>query len=102
VQVLAAEIQTRLRPIGNLPSATTIQEEANGARWPSRSSKPVAPCLRGEARFDSEALPPSHSNRDRQSQGSEHVLGVAKVFQHDVRSSGAQGIGMVASRRHSH
>src|SRR5262249_16952663 len=33
--------------------------EANGARWPSRSSKSVAPCSRGEARFDSEALPPA-------------------------------------------
>src|SRR5439155_9873106 len=32
--------------------------EANGARWPSRSSKSVAPRSRGEARFDSEALPP--------------------------------------------
>src|SRR5262245_9724456 len=32
--------------------------EANGARWPSRSSKSVAPCSRGGARFDSEALPP--------------------------------------------
>jgi hypothetical protein len=35
-----------------------FRTEANGARWPSRSSKSVAPRSRAEARFDSEALPP--------------------------------------------
>ena len=32
--------------------------EANGARWPSRSSKPACSLLCGEAGFDSQALPP--------------------------------------------
>ena len=36
----------------------TLHVEANGARWPSRSSKPVAPRQRGGAGFDSQALPP--------------------------------------------
>ena len=35
--------------------------EANGARWLSRSSKPVARRESGEAGFDSQALPPQHS-----------------------------------------
>ena len=59
-------------------------------------------CLRGEARFDSEALPPHHSTEIDRLKTLEHVLSVGKVFQHDVRPSGAQGIGMVASRRHGH
>ncbi len=39
-------------------SGIIVDLEANGARWPSRSSKPVAPRQRGEAGFDSQALPP--------------------------------------------
>ena len=35
--------------------------EANGARWPSRSSKSVAAPSSGQAGFDSQALPPARS-----------------------------------------
>src|SRR5947208_17137815 len=38
---------------------STICLEVNGARWPSRSSKSVAPRSRGGAGFDSQALPPA-------------------------------------------
>src|SRR5438105_11357858 len=41
------------------PPLQLIASEANGARWPSRSSKSVAPRSRGEAGFDSQALPPA-------------------------------------------
>src|SRR5437660_10162277 len=44
------------------PPLQLIASEANGARWPSRSSKSVAPRNRGEAGFDSQALPPTFSN----------------------------------------
>ncbi len=40
-----------------------VRLEANGARWPSRSSKSVAPCFCGEAGFDSQALPPRSTSR---------------------------------------
>ena len=40
-----------------------VREEANGARWPSRSSKPVAALLRGQAGFDSQAFDASRAPR---------------------------------------
>ena len=39
--------------------------EANGARWPSRSSKSVRPALSRPAEFDSQALPPATANHAR-------------------------------------
>ncbi len=41
---------------------TFVLLEANGARWPSRSSKSVA-APRGQAGFDSQALPPTRTRR---------------------------------------
>ena len=53
-----AAIPTARRPRHAAAELQPHLTEANGARWPSRSSKSVAPRSCGEAGFDSQALPP--------------------------------------------
>jgi hypothetical protein len=78
--------------------------EANGARWPSRSSKSVAACASGRAEFDSQALPPFDSAAVPAAtllmagrvgmallfNHSEKRVGVAQILEHDIRTSRAE------------
>lgn len=50
------------RSLGAAGNAVRWRTEANGARWPSRSSKSVAPRVCGGAGFDSQALPPAFAS----------------------------------------
>src|SRR5437660_4491818 len=77
------------------PPLQLIASEANGARWPSRSSKSVAPRSRGEARFDSEALPPAFAplalrRLSRRGLTADRIIKRRRTFPRDAESKGSR------------